>query len=142
MEGHPNIIPGMRYRNAHSAIKWLEEIFGFTTRMVVEDGEGGIAHAQLTLGNGMIMLGSHREDTFGSVMTLPDLNEGLNTQSTYVVLNEKKLEKVYQRVLASEADIVMPLEAQEYGGKNFSCRDLEGHVWSFGSYDPYQEDIQ
>ena len=52
-----NIIPGMRYVDAPTAIEWLCEAFGFSRHLVVPDDQGGIAHAQLTLGNGMIMLG-------------------------------------------------------------------------------------
>ncbi len=33
----------------------------------------------------------------------------------------------------------MPLEDKDYGGRGYSCRDLEGHVWSFGSYDPFAD---
>ncbi len=53
-----NIIPTLRYRNAPRMLEWLVEAFGFKRHAVHEDGKGGIAHAQLTLGNGMIMLAS------------------------------------------------------------------------------------
>jgi uncharacterized glyoxalase superfamily protein PhnB len=33
----------------------------------------------------------------------------------------------------------MPPEDQDYGGRVYSARDPEGHVWSFGSYDPWAE---
>jgi uncharacterized glyoxalase superfamily protein PhnB len=51
--------PSFRYRDARAAIDWLVEALGFEVGMVV-DGEGDrdVAHAQLTLGSGMIMLGS------------------------------------------------------------------------------------
>ena len=52
-----SIIPGMRYHDAPKAIDWLCNAFGFSRHLVVPDDSGGIAHAQLTLGNGMIMLG-------------------------------------------------------------------------------------
>jgi uncharacterized glyoxalase superfamily protein PhnB len=61
------IIPCLRYRDAPRMIEWLCQAFGFERHLVVEDGKGGIAHAQLTLGPGMIMLGSARgdNDAFG-----------------------------------------------------------------------------
>ena len=56
---HPSIIPGLRYADAPAAIEWLCEAFGFEATLVVPgEEEGAIAHAQLVLGNGMIMLGS------------------------------------------------------------------------------------
>jgi uncharacterized glyoxalase superfamily protein PhnB len=62
-----NIIPTLRYRDAPAAIDWLEKAFGFRRHLVVPDGDGGIAHAQLVFGNGMVMLGSAREDAFGEL---------------------------------------------------------------------------
>ena len=51
------IIPTLRYENAPRMIDWLCDTFGFARHLVVDDGAGGIAHAQLTFGNAMIMLG-------------------------------------------------------------------------------------
>ena len=61
------IVPTLRYQDAHAAIEWLERAFGFHRHFVVEDGEGGVAHAQLTFGNGMIMLSSAHDDEFGQM---------------------------------------------------------------------------
>jgi len=52
------IIPSMRYRNTPAAIEWLCKAFGFEKHLVVPGEDGTIAHAQLTLGNGMIMVSS------------------------------------------------------------------------------------
>jgi uncharacterized glyoxalase superfamily protein PhnB len=35
------------------------------------------------------------------------------------------------------AEIVMEVEDQDYGGRLYSCLDPEGHLWSFGTYDPW-----
>ena len=59
-----NIIPGMRYRDAPAAIEWLCDVLGFERHLVVPNEDGTIAHAQLVLGNGMIMLGSAHDDDF------------------------------------------------------------------------------
>jgi hypothetical protein len=57
------IIPTRRYRNARKMIDWLA--FGFERHAIYGDDVEGIAHAQLTLGTGMIMVGSARDDEFG-----------------------------------------------------------------------------
>ena len=83
-----NIIPGMRYRDAPAAIDWLCRAFGFSPRLVVPDDRGGIAHAQLTLGNGMIMLGSVRPpEEYDDLVKTPE-EVGVNTQAPYIVINE------------------------------------------------------
>ena len=130
-----NIIPGMRYRDAHAAIEWLCEVLGFERRMVVPDGEGGVAHAELTLGGGMIMLGSDQGNADDFVVApTPD---GTLTQNAYIVVSE--IEAVYERAKDTGANIVSELEEQHYGGSLFSVRDPEGQLWHLGSYDPWAE---
>ena len=132
--GKSHVMPTMRYRDAPVAIDWLCRVLGFTKHLVVPDDDGGIAHAQLTLGDGMIMLGSERDDTHGSLVKVPGPG-GANTQCACIVVDDPKA--VHRRVLAAGAEIVSPLENPEYGGTFFACRDPEGHVWNIGSYDPW-----
>ena len=130
-----NIIPGMRYRDAHAAIDWLCDVLGFSRRLVVPDGDGGVAHAELTLGNGMIMLGSYRDDADDRVIA-PTPNGSL-TQNAYIVVGD--IEAAYEHVKAAGANIVYELEEQSYGGSLFSVRDPEGQLWHLGSYDPWAD---
>ena len=53
-----NLIPSVRYKDAHAAIDWLERAFGMKRHVVYEGKSGSIDHAELTFGSGMIMLGS------------------------------------------------------------------------------------
>jgi uncharacterized glyoxalase superfamily protein PhnB len=46
---------------------------------------------------------------------------------------------MYERVKREGAEIVQPLSSPDYGGKSFGCRDLEGHIWWVGSYNPWDE---
>jgi uncharacterized glyoxalase superfamily protein PhnB len=55
------IIPALRYRNARAAIDWLCKAFGFEAKMVVQGDGDRVAHAELVLGNGMVMLGDARD---------------------------------------------------------------------------------
>ena len=125
----------MRYRDAHAAIVWLCEVLGFERRMVVPDGEGGVAHAELTLGGGMIMLGSDQGNADDFVVA--PTPEGTLTQNAYIVVSE--IEAAYERAKDAGANIVSELEEQHYGGSLFSVRDPEGQLWHLGSYDPWAE---
>jgi uncharacterized glyoxalase superfamily protein PhnB len=129
-----NIIPTMRYHDAPAAIQWLCEAFGFERHLVVPGEDGAIAHAQLTLGSGMIMLGSARDDDFGCLLKTAR-QAGANTQSPYIVVEE--IDEHYQRAKARGAEIVMEIADQDYGGRLYSARDPEGYLWNFGSYDPW-----
>ena len=132
--GKSPIMPSMRYRDAPAAIDWLRRVLGFCEHLVVPGEEGAVVHAQLTLGDGMIMLGSERDDDHGQLMAAPGPG-GRNTQSAYVVVDD--VEVVHERAKAAGAAIVEPLQNPEYGGVFFACRDPEGHVWNIGSYDPW-----
>lgn len=127
------VVPGMTYRDAPAAIDWLCDVLGFERRLVVPGENGTIAHAQLTYGNGMIMLGSARDDP--DAIVLPSTPGGRLTQANLLVVSD--IEAHYERVKAAGANIVMELEEQFYGGSLFAVRDPEGHLWHVGSYDPW-----
>jgi uncharacterized glyoxalase superfamily protein PhnB len=131
------VIPCLRYRDAPRMIEWLCSTFGFKRHLVVEDGQGGIAHAQLSLGPGMIMLGSVRtsDDPFGRLQSTPAALGG-TTQSPYVIVPDA--DAVYRRAKAAGANIAIDIKDEDYGGRGFSCLDPEGHLWSIGTYDPWK----
>ncbi len=131
------IIPCISYRDAPRAIDWLVEVFGFTPRMVVPGPDNTVLHAQLTLGGGMIMLGSlGKEGAYAKLMAQPGEIGGRQTQTTCLIVDD--VDAIYARALDNGAALVIDIEDMDYGGRAFTCRDLEGHVWSIGSYDPWQ----
>ena len=128
------VIPCLRYADAPKMIDWLCETLGFERKMVMEDGSGGVGHAELTLGGGMIMLGSAREDGFGKLQSSAQALGG-NSQSAYVVVADA--DAAYAKVTAAGGEIVRGLVDQEYGSREFSLRDPEGVLWNVGTYDPW-----
>jgi uncharacterized glyoxalase superfamily protein PhnB len=137
VENNGGIIPTMRYRDPKAAVDFLCRAFGFERHFIVDDGKGGVEHAELSFGRGMIMLGSVRSDVFGKLMAQPDEIGGRETTAPYIIIDDAAIEAHYARAMQAGAKIVMELEEQDYGGRNYTCRDPEGHVWSFGSYDPW-----
>ena len=129
------IIPALRYRNAPAAIEWLCKVFGFEKHLVVPGESNTIAHAQLSLGSGMIMLGSIHDGPHDKLLKQPDEIGGFETQSPYIVVPDA--DAVYARAKAVGAKIVMEIKDEDYGGRGFSCRDLEGRLWNVGTYDPW-----
>ena len=135
--GPATIIPTLRYRDAAGAIDWLCKAFGFEPHLVVP-GEGEtIAHAQLVLGNGMIMLGSAGDDEFGRLQQPLARTDAPVSQSAYIVVAD--VDAHHATAVAAGAQVVMAPVDEDYGGRGYSCRDLEGNLWNFGSYDPWQE---
>ncbi len=113
------VIPCVRYRDEPAAIEWLGRAFGFEKHLVVPNADGTITHAELAFGNGMLMVG-----------TLPG-----SDISIYVVVADADV--LYARAKAAGAEIVREISDESYGGRGFTCRDLDGHLWSFGTYDPW-----
>lgn len=133
------VMPCLRYRDAPKAIDWLCAAFGFERHAVHANADGSIAHAQLSFGNGMIMLGSVTPDggAWSRAIQQPDEIGGFETQAAYLVVNDA--DEVYRRALAAGATVVIDIKDEDYGGRGFTCRDLEGRLWSFGTYDPWAE---
>ncbi len=129
------IIPTLRYKDAHRAIEWLCEAFGFEKHLVVSGENDTIAHAQLSFNNAMIMLGSESDNEYGKLLRTPKDLKGLNTQSAYIIVEE--IDEHYQRAIAAGAEIVLDIKDEDYGGRGYSCLDPEGHMWNFGSYNPW-----
>jgi uncharacterized glyoxalase superfamily protein PhnB len=129
------VIPCLRYRDALAAIDWLCEVFGFEKQAVYTNPDGSVAHAQLVLGGGMLMIGSVvAESEWGKLIRQPDEIGGDETQSPYLIVADA--DQVYERAQAAGA--VIDIKFEDYGGRGFSCRDLEGRLWSIGTYDPWQ----
>jgi uncharacterized glyoxalase superfamily protein PhnB len=138
-----SIIPSLRFADAQTGIEWLCMAFGFEKQLVVPgEQEGDIAHAQLTLGGAMIMLGSsssHGGSAFSERVRPAGELAGRTNQSIYVVVEDP--DGHCARATAAGAEILMDIEDQDYGGRGYTCLDLEGNVWSFGSYDPWNSDV-
>jgi uncharacterized glyoxalase superfamily protein PhnB len=130
-------IPCLVYRDAHAAIRWLCENFGFEKKAVYEDDRGGVMHAELTFGAGMIMLGSaSKESAYGKLIAQPDEIGGRETQTTCLIASDP--DEIYRRATRAGAKILLGLKNNDYGGRGFTCADLEGHIWNIGSYDPWK----
>ncbi len=130
------LIPCIRYHDAPVAIEWLCRNFGFEKQLVVPAGNG-IAHAQLVRGGGMLMLGSIDEKSeYGKQIRQPDEIGGFETQASYLVVDDA--DAVYRKVKDDGGEIVIEIKDEDYGGRGFTCRDLEGRLWSIGTYDPWK----
>ena len=129
---HPNIFPALRYQNATAAAEWLTRAFGFTEKAVYRDDDGVVRHAELRLGAGIVMFGQHNEDGWMGGKPPDPLASPI---SMYVVVDD--VDAHNRRAVAAGAEIVRDLADMDYGSREYSARDLEGNLWSFGTYDPY-----
>jgi uncharacterized glyoxalase superfamily protein PhnB len=128
----PNIFPALRYADAAAALDWLTRAFGFERHDVHTNKDGTIGHAEIKLGPGIVMMGQARDDAFK--VKPPKQLGGFSSATIYVYVADP--DKHYTQAKAAGAEIVRELENTEYGSREYSCRDPEGHFWSFGTYQP------
>jgi uncharacterized glyoxalase superfamily protein PhnB len=127
--GRPSICPTLLYADAKAAIRQLTEAFGFTELSVYEGENGMVMHAELTQGNGAVMLGSKgRGGLFDSAM------KGAGPVGVYVAVDD--VDTHHQQAVDHGAEILMPPTDQDYGSRDYMARDIEGNIWSFGTYAP------
>jgi uncharacterized glyoxalase superfamily protein PhnB len=117
--------PALRYRDARAAIRFLVDAFGFEEIVVYGEGDA-VDHAELRWPRGGgVMLGSAREDSV--IASLPP-----GTGAVYLVTDDP--DGLHERARAAGAEIVAELRDTHYGSRDFSARDPEGVIWSFGTY--------
>ncbi len=131
-----NIYPALRYRDALEAIAWLRDTFGFEERMVHPGADREVAHAELALEGGIVMLGSAGEGMtpIDSSFVKEDADFSRLPFTIYVAVADTDAH--YKRAVAAGAEIVRELQDTDYGSREYSARDIEGNVWSFGTYHP------
>jgi uncharacterized glyoxalase superfamily protein PhnB len=122
------IYPVLQYRDARVAIEWLERAFGFEPVNVYDGPDGSVVHAELRYGQGMIMIGSSEHGEDGG------FGDHTGQGWAYVVVDNADAH--HDQARTAGAEIVRELEDQEYGSRDYSARDPEGNLWSFGTYRP------
>ncbi len=133
---HSPIIPGLRYADADAAVAFLQSVLGFSEHQVFRGDDGKVAHAELALGPAVVMVAPALDSPWGRLMKLPADIGGYNTQALYLVVPDA--DAVHARVRAAGWDILIDIKDQPYGGRDFTCRDPGGHIWSVGTYSPWQ----
>jgi uncharacterized glyoxalase superfamily protein PhnB len=130
------VVPTLRYYNVAAAIDWLCNAFGFEKHLVVQADDSSVRYAELVFGNSMIMLGPVEGSGLDKVMAQPADTGGAETQICYLFVADAATHR--DRAKAAGAEILLGIDDALSDGQGYSCRDFEGHVWNFGSYDPWK----
>ena len=126
---HTAVWPVLSYRNARAALEFLAKAFGFEERACYtrEDDPSIVEHAEMRwpLGGG-IMFGTAGKDDGPFGQRTP------GNDSVYVVCEDP--DRLFEQAVAAGAAVVRGLTDEDYGSRGFTVRDLEGNLWSFGTY--------
>jgi uncharacterized glyoxalase superfamily protein PhnB len=124
-----SIHPTLLYRDADAAIDFLERAFGFETLARHDNPDGTVAHAELRLGDDVVMVGTGAEG-------LQDVPDDFKAARVGVYLSVEDLEAHHERARDAGAKVTRKPENTDYGSREYSARDLEGLHWHFGTYVP------
>ena len=116
------VFPCITFRDAKASIDWLERVLGAERVAVFEDDEGRVGHAELRIGESVVMAGDERA---GSKATPPGVSV------VYVVVPDT--DAAYERARAAGADVTEPVD-QDYGSRDITITDPDGNRWSLGTY--------
>jgi len=114
----PKLYPSLRFTDPDAAIRFLQDAFGFAEHTVYRADDGAVRHAELALGDEMIMFGKGDPAQHGIYIAVDDIDAQ------------------YARAKAAGAEITRELADTDYGSREFAARDLDGHDWYFGTYRP------
>ena len=120
-----NLSSALFYQDPKAAIAFLQAALGFELTMMLEDADGNLAHSQLSLGDGRIMVGTEWSADHKS----PKSIGGKNTQTVHIQLDEG-IDAHCERARQAGAEIIAEPETQFYGDRTYRCRDPEGHIWT------------
>jgi uncharacterized glyoxalase superfamily protein PhnB len=121
----PSLSSAVCYVDPRAALAWLERAFGFEVSMLIEDGEGNIAHSEMRFGASVVMIGNEWSADHKSPRSLG----GKNTQTVHIQV-DTDIDAHCERARAAGAEIIMAPETQFYGDRTYRCRDPEGHIWT------------
>jgi len=123
-----DIYPSITYNDAAAAIDWLCAAFGFTRRFVVPGAGGRIEHSELSIGTGVVMVGSPKPE----LGRLSPVGMAGVCQALNVYVDDPDAH--HQRAVAAGARVIRELRTEDYGARGYEVLDPENHVWYFGNY--------
>ena len=128
-----SLFPVLRYRDCTAALEFLTDVFGFTEGLSFRDEAGNVVHAELWFGNGGIMIGPVADTPFGKLMRQPGEAGGV-TASLFLLVSDPDAH--FAASQAAGFEILLPLRDESYGSREYTVRDPEGQIWTFGTYEP------
>jgi len=131
--GWPRISSSLAYQDPARAIDWLVRAFGFSVRVKVPDGDGGIRHSELTFGDAVVMVAGERPQPPMPARS-PRSLDGANTQALFIYVDD--IEAHYTQALSEGAVVARALATTDYGAdywtdRGYTVLDPEGHAWHF-----------
>lgn len=125
--------PVLRYRNPGAAARWLCDAFGFREHESAQESDHHVKYILLRLGDSGVLVRPVANSVFDDLMVEPSAVGGGNTHVLYLPIPDAELH--CERAKAAGAKVELEPQEDGLGGRFYTCRDPEGHLWSFGTKD-------
>jgi PhnB protein len=127
-EGYHTATPYLAVDDAAQAIEYYKKVFGAQERVRMDAPEGKIGHAELQIGDSMVMLA----DSFPQSATRPPKELGGTSASVFMYVED--VDAVVKQAVEAGATITMEVADQFWGDRFGSVQDPFGHSWSIATH--------
>ena len=125
---YPRVTPALYVNGAAKAIEFYQQVLGANQRLRIDDPSGRVGHAELTIGDSVIML----SDEYPDMNILGPRSVGGTSVSLNVYVEDA--DATYDRALAAGATSIRPMADQFYGDRSGQFEDPFGHRWSVATH--------
>jgi PhnB protein len=127
-EGYPTVTPALCVDGADAAIEFYTSVLGARVRMRMDAPEGKVGHAELEIGDSLIMLA----DEFPDMGVRGPRALGGSPVSLHLYVGD--VDAVLERAVAAGATLVRPAEDRFYGDRSGQIEDPFGHTWTISTH--------
>jgi len=127
-DGYHTLTPYLTVRDAARAIEFYKQAFGAQERGVMKGPDGKVMHAELKIGDSMIMLG----DEFPEFGSLSPQAIGGSAMGLHIYLDN--VDAAFDRAVKAGAQVEQPVADQFWGDRYGKLKDPFGHKWSIGTH--------
>jgi PhnB protein len=126
--GYHTLTPYMTVRDARAAIDFYAKAFGAEKVLQLDMPDGGVAHAEIRIGNSIVML-SEENEAWGTKSPL-----ALGGSPMFLMAYVDDVDAAFRRALAAGATEVRPVANQFYGDRSGTLKDPYGHQWTLSTH--------
>jgi len=127
-EHYHTLTPYMTVRDASRAIEFYKKAFGATERGVMKGPDGKVMHAELMIGDSILMLG----DEFPEYGAVSPQSTGNSSMGLHIYV--KDVDEAFDRAVKAGAQVEMPVSEQFWGDRYGKLKDPFGHKWSIATH--------
>jgi PhnB protein len=130
-EGYHSVTPYLIVKGAAKAIDYYKKVFGATEIMRMPGPNGTVGHAEIKIGDSVIMLADEQQGNFRSP-------EGLGGSPVSLMVYVEDVDKTFKQAVSNGAKEVRAIQDQFYGDRSGNLVDPFGHVWTVATH---KEDV-